>query len=76
MGLSQGFRDGQANFSTVRKSANSWTYSALTNSRISWVCQSAINPQMPNPQISTRYTTTLSQNSPKSSQQFFCQVSI
>jgi hypothetical protein len=69
-------RGGQANFLKFRnrKSVNSWAYSAITNPQISYVCQSTngksanfyYNLQIANPQVSTKYCTTLSQKSPKS----------
>ncbi len=49
-------RGGQAN----RKSVNSWDHSAIANPGIFM-----INPQISKLQISTKYSTTLSLNSPK-----------
>jgi hypothetical protein len=51
--------------------ANSWDYSVSANLQISFVCQSAnplifiANLQIANPQISTKYCTTLTQKSHK-----------
>jgi hypothetical protein len=69
--------DGKTNFilkSANRKFANSWAHSAIANPQIRKFLRYA-SPQIENPQIfmnnpqiviSTKYHTTLSQNSPKS----------